>query len=435
MSDSSDSNVVAPAEVPAVVPAVSDKPAASALWQERIGAFAKTISKPFEEVSKALVDLVGAPDDESVMSLADPECCGNELLIGRINSALPGIPVVKLNKAIKDLRAAAKPASPAPAAAKPAAAPMGMSLITLPEPPSDEGFLEALRVGGVAKMSATDVNAALRVMLAKQIGVYDLPEQLGEMMERHAEELDEPVGESFYALQKQIGERRYGEILQAMGVPGHFVSESRKKKLLSRMDNMWSLLAGFQGRLDAWQKQWQDKMINPAAMMAGFSAMLSGGMAGGMPGMMDHPDVAPVIDAAASVIDVFNKMFAGTGIPVARAMAQDSLRIKQLLENPGLPAAVGCTTRDEMLKKLGAAVSADYVRLEKDLVTYVLAVMKLAAGEVATEQQPLYLMALQNRGMNIPWERLQSLKAAAKPAKKGPNGGDTDADGRPFQRY
>ncbi|MFA5185291.1 MAG: hypothetical protein WC551_02300 [Patescibacteria group bacterium] len=430
MSDANEVNASATPEtttpVPAVVPTATS---ASALWQERIGAFAKSIGKPAEDVTKAFVELVGDADDDGLETLTDPECCTDQMITEALGS---GVPPAKFKKAVKDLRGTAKPV--ATTTAKPAAS-SSFAMMALPDAPTDETFLSALQVGGVAKMGATEVNAALRVMLAKQLGVYDLPEQLVELMENRAEEQDEPVSEAFYDLQKQIGERKYGEILQAMGVSGRIMSEARKNKLLARMDGLWATLRSFQECATGWQKQWQDRTTNPTAMIANLTAMLGGNMVPGMPGMMDHPEVAPVLDAAAGVIDVFNKMFAGTGIPVARAMAQDSLRIKQLLEKPELPAAVGCTSREEMLKKLGAAISADYVRLEKDLVTYVLAIMKLAAGEVPPDHQPYYIVALQSRGLNIPWDKLLSFKPTAKPSKKGAGNGETDADGRPFARY
>ncbi len=430
MSDANEVNASATSETTTPA-AVTTAPRTSTLWQERIGAFAKSIGKPAEDVTKAFVELVGDADDDGLETLTDPECCTDQMITEALGV---GVPPAKFKKAVKDLRGTAKPVATT-TAAKPAAASASLAMMALPDAPTDETFLSALQVGGVAKMGATEVNAALRVMLAKQLGVYDLPEQLVELMEKRAEEQDEPVSEAFYDLQKQIGERKYGEILQAMGVSGRIMSEARKNKLLARMDGLWATLRGFHECTGGWQKQWQDRVINPGAMMANFSAMLGGGMVAGMPGMMDHPDVAPVIDAAAGVIDVFNKMFAGTGIPVARAMAQDSLRIKQLLEKPELPAAVGCTSREEMLKKLGAAISADYVRLEKDLVTYVLAIMKLAAGEVPPDHQPYYIVALQSRGTNIPWDRLIALKDTAKSGKKRASSGETDADGKSFSRY
>lgn len=418
-----------PPEVAEVKPEVTAT-TASAKWQEKVGSFAKAIGKEYDAVTTELQKLVGDANDEGLEALADPECASNDM----IRNIFGSVPPAKLNKAIKDLRGAMAPAV-APVAAPAATKSSVMSMVgLLPEPPSDETFLSALRVGGVAKIGATEINSALRVLLAKQLGVYDLPDQLVALMEQHAETLEEPLGEEFYELQKSVTERRYGEILQAMGVTGHFMSEARKKKLLSRMEGLWPLLASFQGRLDAWQQNWVSRMSNPAAMMAGFASMMNGGAAVGMPGMMDHPDPAPILDAASGVIDALNKMFAGTGIPVARALAHDTLRIKGILTDARLPAAVGAANRDEMLKKLNAGVSAEYVRLERDLVGYVLAVLQLAAGEVSTEQIPMYLMALQNRGTNIPWDKLQALKGASTPRAKKNSGGDAETE-RDFRSF
>ncbi|MDQ7814584.1 MAG: hypothetical protein RDU25_02165 [Patescibacteria group bacterium] len=421
----------------ATLPAVLEAPkpeitatTASAKWQEKVGAFAKSIGKEYDAVTTELQKLVGDANDEGLEALADPECAGNDVIRGLFS----GVPPVKLNKAIKDLRGAAAPKLVEPTTPK-VAAPSAISMVgLLPEPPSDDTFLSALRVGGVAKVGATEVNAALRVLLAKQLGVYDLPDQLVALMEQHAETLEEPVSDAYYTLQRQVAERRYGEVLQAMGVPGHFMSEARKRKLLDRMGGLWALLDSFQQKLTGWQELWQTRMNNPAAMMAGFASMMSGGAAM-MPGMMDHPDTAPVLDSASTVIENFNKMFAGTGIPVARALAHDTLRIKKVLEDPQLPAAIGAANRDEMLKKLGAGLTAEYVRLERDLVSYVLAVMKLAAGEVSTEQLPYYIIALQNRGINIPWDKLQAMKAAAPASPRKRNGGSDAEPERDFRSF
>jgi len=388
----------APEEPKVVAKPEEAKPAYSALWTEKVGAFAKSIGVTLEDATTTLTPIVGDPNDEGVETLIDPECMTNQMF----RDALTGVPVAKLNKAIKNLRGSAAPVT-APVAATAAAVP---PTYILPEAPEDEAFLSSLKVGGVAKIGATELNAALRVLLAQYLDVYNLPSRLLAMMEEHAESLDEPVGEQFYDLQKIVSEHKYGEVLAALGTNAKLVSETRKKKLLSRMGSLWPTLHNFHLRLSDWMDLWQKQFTNPGMMMSAMAAMTSGGRAPGMPGMMEHPDISPIHDSACSTIDAFNKMFAGTGIPVARAMAHDSLRIKNMLQDTRLPAAIGASNRDEMLKKLGVAVSSDYVRLERDLVTFVLSIMKFAADGVPTESHPVFLNALFQRGTNIPWERL-----------------------------
>ncbi|MBI5654577.1 hypothetical protein HZC53_02930 [Candidatus Uhrbacteria bacterium] len=408
--------------------ATATPPVGSTKWQQIVGAFAKAINKPYEEVTKCLVGAVGESTDDGLDTLADTECCPNEMIKDAVGA---GVPPAKLNKAIKDMRATltpAKPTTPEPAAK---AAPANMSMIVLPQAPTDESLFDALRVGGVRKVEGTEINAALRVLLGSKMGIDELPARISALMEEHAESLDEPAPDAFYELQRRVNQRRYAEVLDAIGAKGIHISEPRKQKLLGRMQGIWGLLYGFQSKATAWQKTWQDRMANPGALMAGISVMFGGGGAG-VPGMMDHPDIAPMRDAASGVIDGVNKIFRGTGIPVARALADDTLRIKEILKDDRLPAAIGAANREDMLKKLGAAVSADYSRMEKDLSSYVLSILEFGAGNVSPEKEPAFLIALQNVGMTIPWQGL--MDSAAKPAtgKKRDNSGD---DGQPFRRY
>ena len=216
-----------------------------------------------------------------------------------------------------------------------------------------------------------------------------------------------------------------------MGMPGNLVSAARKKELLGRIGGIFQVLEGFQDRLALWQESWTARISNPGAMFAGLAAMMAGG--GTNPataGLMEAPDTAPVVDAASGVIDQLNGMFAGTGIPVARALAADAIATRRFLERPEIIAAVGAGSREEMLKTLGIAVSADLVRAERDVTQYLLSVMRLQ--KVATTQLPGYIVALQQLGAQLPWSTLTGGNGvAARPARKGGDSAFPDrADGR-----
>jgi hypothetical protein len=120
---------------------------------------------------------------------------------------------------------------------------------------------------------------------------------------------------------------------------------------------------------------------------------------------MQPPPTDGLRDAAESVIQQINKIFAGLGIPVARALAFDAQRIKEILETPTLPAQIGAPNREQMLKLLGVAVPSDYVRLERNVTRYALAVLeieRLTAGQ----EELQFLTALMMLGSQIPWDRL-----------------------------
>jgi len=376
---------------------------ASDSWKEKVSRFAELAGIDYAAASERLSRIVGDPVDDGLALLASAEDAPDAM----VRELFPEVPAAKLNRAIRHLRSGAGAADTGGAA--PAAS------VVLPRPPDDESFLDALKVGGIAKIGPTDVNAALRALLAHNLGLYELPEKLLAAMEEHADSLEEPVGEAFYELQKVVLERRYGDILASLGIPGRLVSEQRKRRLFERMGGIWQSLHGFQGRLDAWLDSWTAKMNNPAALMTSMAAVFGGGSAAPAT-LMEHPDVGPVRDAAEGVIDAVNRIFSGTGIPVARALAYDALRTKRLLEDPRLPEALGTSSREEMLKKLGVGVTADYVRLERDVATYVLSIFELP--RVPRSNEPGYLVALRELGAAIPWEKL-GVESPAGGGRKG----------------
>ncbi|HTM67912.1 MAG TPA: hypothetical protein VL426_01295, partial [Candidatus Binatia bacterium] len=310
-----------------------------------------------------------------------------------------GIPKMSARKLVAELKLATAPAPAAPVIA-PAA---GASL--LPSLPGDDAFLESLRVGGTLKSAPTDVLSAVRAVLASRLGIFDIEERILEAIEERAEGLGEPVPEIFYDLEKAKGKKAHADVLRALGVAGNFVTERRKRAFLGRMEGIWGSLAGFQDQIHAWRQNWQQNMNNPAAMMQMLAAAVSGGAAAvAVSGVNDAPDAAPVVDAATAVIEDINKMFAGTGIPVARALAADAVQLRQLIERPELVAAVGAVSRDEMLKTLKLAVGADLVRAERSVAQYVLGVLELP--KQTDDKLSLYIVALETLGTNIPWEKL-----------------------------
>lgn len=296
---------------------------------------------------------------------------------------------------------------PAPEPAAVESAPRTASMDILPSVPDDTSFLDMLKVGGVLKIQAVDVIAAMRAAIASTIGLYALPDALIERMEQFAKEQEEPVGESFYRLQKLITSRSYGEILSAIGVSGNFVSDKRKKELLVRLnDQLWPALYGFQTQLKNWADTWNQTGANPTMLLQTIAMGLSGGKAGMPAGMMmQPPDTAGLRDEAEAVITQVNKVFAGTGIPVARALGSDAVRIREVLEEPTLPAAVGSATKDQMLKTLGIAVGADYIRLERNITRYALSIMELPNVSAGNDEYA-YLAAMLQLGAAIPWEKL-----------------------------
>ncbi len=304
----------------------------------------------------------------------------------------------------KKLLAAIKPTtSPTESVASPISG-MG-TLDVLPKLPDDGSWLQALKIGGALKFSRETVIGTVSAALANRVGLYGLPSRIVDAMEEHAMSLDEPVPTEFFEMQKALTERNYAEIFAAIpGATGRYATQSRKKALLSKIDeNLWDSLVSFQELLIGWLDSWQKGMANPAAMMSALGALAGGG---GMPtGMMAPPPTDNLRASAEGLIDSINRIFAGTGIPVAMALAYDAQQIRATLEKSTLPGHVGATNRDQMLKKLGVAVSSDYPRLEANLKQYVLGVIELP-NVTAGQTELTYITALHQLGAAIPWNQI-----------------------------
>lgn len=371
-------------------------------WEERISSFALAVDKTPEEITNALKTLAGEPGDAALAVLSDPTALTDEDLKGVLVTEGPKIPLGVFRLNLGKLR------GPAPVVTMTEERPAGVSYDVLPTVPEDASFLELLKVGGVLKVGPTEVLSAVKAAIANRLGLYDLPEIIKNKMEKFAEEQEEPVGEEYFKLRKLVVSRSYAEILNVLGIEGSFMNDGLKKKFLNRLDeHLWDALQSFNAQLTGWQEAWLAGAANPAAMIS----MLAMGMGhqgnrGIMPpGMMQPPETAGLHDEAEAVINKINKVFAGTGIPVARALAYDATRIKEVLENKNLPAALGVTNRDQMLKSLGVAVGADYVRLERNITRFTLAVMEFPNITVPSEEHG-YLAAMIQLGASIPWDKL-----------------------------
>lgn len=377
-------------------------------WAERVEEFAKAVSQPVVQIENALITLVGQPSEDAAHILADVSAIQDSDLQDALVKAGPMIPLGVFRKHLSKLR------GPAPTVEPGTGRPAGPSFDVLPQVPDDNSFTEMLKVGGILKVGTTEMIAGTRAALADAVGVFELPDKIVEQMETFALAQDEPVGDDFFRLQKMVVERNYGEILSALGVSGRFVSQKRKNELLRRLQSgLWPALSSFNVQLKAWQDSWAAGMANPAVMLAALT-FGQGGHGSMAQNMLQAPDTSTIRDAADSVVDRINRVFAGTGIPVARALAHDATGIKKVLEDPQLPMAIGAANREQMLKQLGVNVSADYVRLEQNITRFVLAIVDLPKVTAGNEEYA-YLAALIQLGSAIPWDKLPAGESISSP--------------------
>lgn len=294
----------------------------------------------------------------------------------------------------------------------------------LPPVPSDASWLEALRTGGVLKIDQSTVISAIRAALAHRAGLFTIPNGLVTKMEAFADENEEQVNPEYFKLRRQMTRRNYAEIFEAIdGLDGSYVTETRKKQLFQRIDqNLWPAIVGFYDQLKSWQEAWMQGAANPAMMMNAILLASGGGTGVLPPGMMQPPDTGVLRDHADAVADAINKVFAGTGVQIAAALAYDAAKIKETLSDPHLPALIGAANRDQMLRQLGVAVSATYPRLETNLTRFVLSIIQVK-DQPAGNEELQYFGMLFMLGSQIPWDQLIGGDSARNTKLSGIGGG------------
>lgn len=315
-----------------------------------------------------------------------------------------GMKLAKARKLVNELKSTARPAAaPAVAAAETRAIQSQFEAL-LPSIPTDESWLNALKTGGILKVDESSYIAAIRAALADRAGLYNVPDALSKAMEKYADETEEQVDPTFYALRKSLTRRAYGDIFAAIdGLDGTFITDARRKEFLSRIrDTLWPAIAESYRTLDGWYQTWRASFSDPSMLVAAIGGGFSGGAAG--MSMITPPDTAQLHDAGDTLVDSINRVFRGTGVQVAAAMAYDANTIRNTLEDPRLPSMVGVKNREMMLKKIGASVSSNYIRLERNLVKYVLAFAK--HNTVTSDVEVNYFVALWQLGTQINWAEL-----------------------------
>lgn len=356
-----------------------------------------------ETVVNKVVDELGV---ESIEELASME-------VTDLTSV--GMKLAKARKLINDLKApivAEKASASAAAAAVETQVIQNQFEALLPAVPSDESWLNALKTGGILKVDDSSYIAAIRAALADRAGLYNVPEALTKAMEVFADETEEQVDPVFYSLRKTMTRRTYGDIFSAIpGLDGTFITESRRKEFLSRIrDTLWPAIADSYQALDAWYQTYRASLSDPSVI---FSALKGVPGVGGM--MAAAPDTAAIHDAGDTLVDSINRVFRGTGVQVAAAMAYDANVIRKTMEDPRLPSMVGSKNREMMLKKIGVNVSSNYIRLEQNLVKYVLGFVKhdMVTSDVDTN----YFIALWQLGNQVNWNELGVAGGASRPSQ------------------
>ena len=312
-----------------------------------------------------------------------------------------GIPTAKARKIISDRKAAQ--AAPIPAKTVEGRGLQNQYEI-LPNVPNDESWLCTLKSGGILKVDDSTYIATIRAALADRVGLYDIPKALVTAMEEQAKVAEDPIDPIFFKIRRNLTRRTYGDIFEAIeGLDGSYITDARRKEFLTRVnDILWPALRESYQTLDAWYQTWQGNMANPTAIMGLIQGINTG------VNMIPSPEMDSLHAAGEALVNAINRLFAGTGVQVAAAMAYEANSIRTTLEDPRLPAMIGVSNREMMLKKIHANVSSDYVRLEQNVVRYVLAFVKY--NNITSDVEQNYYMTLWQLGKQINWDNLNHIK-------------------------
>lgn len=376
-------------------------PAPADTWTTYITPFANALGVDVAQATDLLKNVAGEAGDRAMSILKDSKLATDV----DIKAVLPhGTPSGVANQAIALLRAT------------PVATEQQMvfnpTADILPQVPNDSSWLESLKAGGTLKVDEATVISAIKAALAERVGLFELPGKLAAAMEAFADTAQEQVDTRFFALRKQLTRRTYGDIFAAIdGLDGNFVTEKRKHNLIARInEHMWPAVLSYHGQLKSWIEAWQQGAANPGLLIPAIMQMMSGGSHGAMPPSMQPPDSGALRDAAETVNDDINRIFAGTGVVTTRALAYEASQIKITMEDSALPALVGAANREQMLRHLGVDVSSNYARLEVNLTKYVMGILNVKNVPGGNEETA-YFGALYMLGSQIPWDQLGQMSS------------------------
>ena len=309
-----------------------------------------------------------------------------------------GVKLAKARKLSKELK---KPQKPSLEGIYEAGIILNQMDVLLPTVPDDETWLNTLKNSGILKVDESSYIAVVRAALAEKVSLYSVPSILIRAMEKYADDTEDQVEISFYALRKSLKYHTYDSVFSTIdGLDESFITDKRRKEFFDRIkETLWPTIAASYESLGSWYKIWQATTPDPTM----FFATLSGTLTGAENNVISvaPPDTSMLHDIGDELIDSINRIFRGTGKQLAAMLAYDAKNIRDILNNPQIPMMVGTKNRDLMLKRIGANISSNYVRLEQNLVRYVLSFLK--HNLVTSDVEVNYFLALWQLATQIDW--------------------------------
>ncbi len=250
-------------------------------------------------------------------------------------------------------------------------------------------WLGKLRASGNVKFTPSLVLPVCRALAVERCGIdyFGIPKKIVAAMEAFADEYAESVPDEFYELEDKVLERDYSEIariFKGYRATRH-ASPKRRKKVLEILNNhVWPSLNDYFKRLEDWYQRYDAARNNVSRLLGGRSGVL--------------PSTNDLEDYNATVVDAFNKVFAGVGKATSATIALEAEQIDGALSIPNLHQMIGAPSFEHMITRLGIEVAPTLNRYVEGLAQFALAIVKacdIPAGQSKYDYyEDLYMLSV-----------------------------------------
>lgn len=391
----------------------ADTGAPKTKWDETVGKFADAIGVSLPNVNKELEGLVGSPGEEALGLLMNEDDCPSV----DIKTVFSGVAKAKLNKAIREILRPTTKAQAFTTVAPITGGSTGIlqAIASLPPVPTDfESFISVLRAGGTLKVKPGIVMSGVQVWFANRFNLNEIVQRIETQIIDVATRRGDPVPAVYDNFSSLAAQRKYADILAALGIPPGTGTKKVPKKYVDIMQSkVDEILIPALHDFDTALSTWVTTGLGAEGSQVGLAAMMQQMMTG-----ISSPfaafaaapaDTTILINEATRIIDRANQCFGGLGERAAAMCAHDAQQIRIAMQLPELPAALGYVDREDMLRGLFGEELVTIVeeRIERALVQWALAVLDLPNKTEGAEING-FLVGMWQLRPSLPWDRLMS---------------------------
>jgi hypothetical protein len=388
---------------PAATVAVDPVPTPAAASTDPVGDKLKELGVE----PKAIIyikDELGATSVDDLSSLTEDDL---------IAAGLKKLPARNVLKALKPATAAAPISIPG---ARPATSAIA---VRLQEPPiSAASWLSSLCSIKPQIIQALTVLTGVKATIADVYGYFQLPRKMMKMLQDASDAVGEGVPDLYFELQNLTQARRYGALVSWMQGKGSACTIAERKRFLQRMnDKFWDALDAFYIELDVWRKGRRDSMDVGEQIAGAFS------------GEIQIYDATQVRTAALTLGDSINRVFSGTGVYAATALALDKDGIQEVLNQIDF-RQFGVPSREKLFADLNCAVPPEMIAAENTIAKFAWNAMSIKDTAAGGMDEQKFLIELASLGTGRQWNTMKSLAGKRRSSFQVdyPDDSDDDSD-------